>query len=108
MKRLRFALGSALLLALFGLNASGCADPCFQIQQALCQCKGQTQDERNSCESTLSTQESISPPSTGQLKACEALLPGCQKAINNGKSCEALQDVPGRQACGIAEKDPEQ
>ena len=103
MTRLRLLVGGALLLALFGLGATGCADSCFQIQQTLCHCRGQTQDERNSCESTLSTQESIDPPATDQLKVCERLLPGCQKAVDNGNSCQVLQTVAGRQACGIAE-----
>jgi hypothetical protein len=101
--RLRRLIVGAALAATAAL-AAGCADACFQIQQTLCECRGQTQDERNSCEATLSTQESIQPPTEAQLKVCAQLLPGCQKAINNGKSCEALQDVPGRQACGIAEK----
>jgi len=104
MDRLKKPLRLAALAAAWAVLGSGCADACFQIQQTLCQCRGRTETEITSCETTETAQESLQPPTSQQVTACAALLPGCQKAINNGNSCQALETIDGRQACGIAAK----
>ena len=91
-----------LLVALWAgtLTVTGCSTPCHQVQQALCQCVGQTQTERSSCEDAASAQESLSPPSDTQLAACDALLQGCEKVVAAG--CEGLRTEEGKKACGLA------
>jgi hypothetical protein len=82
---------------------TACPDNCLQVQNVLCECRGRTTDEINACEQTASTQESLAPPSTSDLKVCEGLIKSCQTAIDGGTNCAVLQTQPGRVACGISE-----
>ncbi len=84
------------------LLATACSSTCLQVQQKLCECKGQTQTERNSCEQAASDQESLAPPTDEQLAACEEILPECEAQI--AKGCDTLLTLEGKQACGIAVK----
>lgn len=93
-----------VLIALLAASvfATACSSTCLQVQQKLCECKGQTQSERNSCEQAASDQEALAPPTDAQLATCEQILPECEAQI--AKGCDTLQTLEGKQACGIAAK----
>jgi hypothetical protein len=82
--------------------AAGCTDNCMQIQDQICLCQGQTQEEQSTCQSNASTQESNNPPSNAKLTECAQLLPSCTSLINGGSGCDKLQTDVGRQACGLS------
>jgi hypothetical protein len=85
------------------LAFTACPDACLQVQNVLCECRGRTTDEINACEQTASTQESLSPPNSDQIKVCQGLIKPCQAILDGGTNCAVLQTQAGREACGISD-----
>jgi len=99
----RLGKGRLLLAIVFSAAvAVACSSKCFQIQQALCECQGQTQEERSTCEDNASQQEGLAPPDEAANKVCEQLLPGCEALIDGGSGCDALKTDEGRRVCGLS------
>jgi len=86
--------------AVLAAAPAGCSSPCQLIQERMCECLFKTTDERNSCETSASTQSDLKPPTDAQQAQCEALLPGCTKLLD--ASCDALNTPDGQKACGIS------
>jgi hypothetical protein len=88
---------AALVLALL---AAACSEsPCQELGERLCSCTGLTDD---ACTSQVEAQLETAGTSD---ETCEAYLESCQ-APGGGDLCEWLLTEDGKQACGVARKDP--
>ena len=94
---LTLALGLAL-----ALGAAGCASPCQELGERICQCESAGQ-VRNNCKSNVKARIQAASPSSSEVDYCAALLDTCPDPNGEAEACAyMLNTCPGKVACGLA------